>query len=52
MKIIISNAHEVKDIMGLGIVAISPLHDKDINGQGEKIEPHWHAIIKSHEGDK
>lgn len=28
-------------------LAISPLHDKDKNGQGEKKKAHWHGIIKS-----
>lgn len=28
-------------------LAISPLHDKDKNGKGEKKKAHWHGIIKS-----
>lgn len=33
-------------LLGLEL-AISPLHDKDKNGQGEKKKAHWHGIIKS-----
>lgn len=33
-------------LLGLEL-AISPLHDKDKNGKGEKKKAHWHGIIKS-----
>jgi len=40
-----------KEILSQEPVAISPLHDKDVNGDGEKKKAHYHVVL-SYKGNK